>query len=600
MSPTSEYRILNAGDINLNPNNAPFLTNFALTNKRGAKRKVMKSKQASSKKLSKLTHNATESMDALTATEYQPTRDNFSSIRQSNRGQMSAYRIKTEEDYELQNSHILRTVQHGDAMQSLDLSQMSTSYPLQIRKMMSKLQSRLEDELSDRTRELEKNFEKKWKAIRDDSEFSTHTLSKNEIKRLILDEKENILLEIKETQRTIARKEVHEKIESELQDFEKKISNKMETAYQENFEAIKYLSDKVKQCLDHCQGNRSQEKEIHSLKTKMHEISKKFSHKQTRSYIGHELSESDMVWEKVDSKLDKIYEYQRKISEKNIAAEDKKQIYNKFGEAIVGLVKNLVDGKGAEKENVEATEFNLMINSMNESIDKLRQNSSFANEQPNNFPPEKFNLMMDKMTELVKKWNKYDDKILTRCGTSKERVIIDSNFDNTEERQNIDELSNFWNNRFNELTEEIKMLKTAQAKDSNRVNSCFNELHAELTSWRENDAKNIETSQEGVKQKLEYFAKNINEIYSLLEIMKKKIKSKTQSKNNEVIFARLNGYSKNIKTLNELYKKIKEINSFCKKTIVDVSDNFMVFSNNLELIDKQESQCVCGWVHGAA
>lgn len=41
-------------------------------------------------------------------------------------------------------------------------------------------------------------------------------------------------------------KEIHEKVENELQDYEKKVSTKLESNYQENFEAIKFLSDKIK------------------------------------------------------------------------------------------------------------------------------------------------------------------------------------------------------------------------------------------------------------------------------------------------------------------------------------------------------------------
>lgn len=97
------------------------------------------------------------------------------------------------------------------------------------------------------------------------------------------------------------------------------------------------------------------------------------------------------------------------------------------------------------------------------------------------------------------------------------------------------------------------------------------ELKSEWNIWRENDMKVKEMIQEGARQKFEFFANNINEIFGLLEMVKKKMKSYSNSKNNEVIFSKLEKYGKGINTLNELFKKIKEVNILCKKTITDVS-----------------------------
>ena len=75
-----------------------------------------------------------------------------------------------------------------------------------------------------------------------------------------------------------------------------------------------------------------------------------------------------------------------------------------------------------------------------------------------------------------------------------------------------------------------------QAKESNRN---MQELKAEWNMYRENDMKVKEMIQESVRQKFEFFANNINEIFGLLEMVKKKMKSYSNSKNIDVIFAKL-------------------------------------------------------------
>lgn len=116
------------------------------------------------------------------------------------------------------------------------------------------------------------------------------------------------------------------------------------------------------------------EDEVSKIKQKIQEIGQKVANKSARSYIGHEPSENDMVWEKVDSKLDRIYEYQRKMSTSSLESEDKKQIYTKFGDAIVGLVQNLIDNKAPKEENSQH-DFHQMITSMNESVNKLKNDN---------------------------------------------------------------------------------------------------------------------------------------------------------------------------------------------------------------------------------
>lgn len=118
--------------------------------------------------------------------------------------------------------------------------------------------------------------------------------------------------------------------------------------------------------------------------------------------------------------------------------------------------------------------------------------------------------------------------------------------------------------RFSSLENEVQQLKNIQE-------SQIGGLRSEWTRWSEAESKVKEMIEENMKQKFEFFAKNINEIYSLMESLKKKVKNKNQSKNNDVIFARLNGYAKNIKSLNDLYRKIKDVNMFCKQTVISVS-----------------------------
>ena len=193
---------------------------------------------------------------------------------------------------------------------------------------------------------------------------------------------------------------------------------------------------------------------------------------------------------------------------------------------------------------------------------------------------------MEKMNELVKKWSegtsdyykgKNEEKQLTRCGTSKDKVMIDSNYEQSEDKQLIDDLSNYWNERFHNIESVVENLRTSLNNQNKDTSRSIMELKSEWNIWRENDMKVKEMIQEGARQKFEFFANNINEIFGLLEMVKKKMKSYSNSKNNEVIFSKLEKYGKGINTLNELFKKIKEVNILCKKTITDVSWIFKLF-----------------------
>jgi hypothetical protein len=558
---SSECRIMNKSD-----SQPPFITNYSI-NSKVTNRKKSKMKSGSVNKLSKINANMTESINGLN-TDYPRTDkeqyNKFSSMRNSNRGQMSAFRASAEDEYEGNHSNIFRTVQHGgDHGSSIDASNMPSNYTMQFRKMMSKLQTRLEEEMSDKVREIERNIDRRLKVFREEQEFSSNGISKTEVKRLINDEKEDILSEAKDSQKMIARKEINDKLESELQEFEKKINNKMENNYQENFEAIKYLSDKVKHCSDNSRDHKDYSEDISSLKKRVHELAKVIGHQPKRSYIGTD-SDQDQVWDKVDSKLDRIYEYQKKISSSpSHDSEEKKHMYDKFGDAILGLVKNIVKGNEGEKEN-DTYEYDQMISYMNTNVDQFKDSGALTDKDMNKgqmVSPDKFNQMMQKMTELVQKWGKNDDKSMTRYATPNNNIISDSNAESTYDKHFMDDITSAWNNKFNDLADEIQEVKSQAHNEIDTIHQNMEEIQTDFSAWRENEKKVNEMVQDNTKQKFEYFAKNVSDIYSLMEIVKKKIKDKTQSKNNEVIFARLNGYGKNIKTINELYKKIKEINA---------------------------------------
>ena len=84
------------------------------------------------------------------------------------------------------------------------------------------------------------------------------------------------------------------------------------------------------------------------------------------------MNENDWLWEKVESKLDRIYEYQKQISTNNIDSEDKKNVYNKFGDAIVSLVQNLINGKTEETKVQENKDVDQMLLWLNEKIEKAK------------------------------------------------------------------------------------------------------------------------------------------------------------------------------------------------------------------------------------
>ena len=79
-------------------------------------------------------------------------------------------------------------------------------------------------------------------------------MTKTEIKKLILEEKESIILEIKDSQRSLIKKEVKEEIElrdseinGKLVDIQKKVFTKIDTNAQENLEAFRFMNDRIKQ-----------------------------------------------------------------------------------------------------------------------------------------------------------------------------------------------------------------------------------------------------------------------------------------------------------------------------------------------------------------
>ncbi len=298
--------------------------------------------------------------------------------------------------------------------------------------------------------------------------------------------------------------------------------------------------------------------------------------KHKRAFINAERSDQDMVWEKVDTKLDKIYEFQQKLGTSGPDTEERKKAYNQFGDAIMGLVKGLVKGNSEERDH-EINDFNAMVNCFNSSIDKIQNKSNDSDahflSQDRIMSPVAFGKVMDKMSELVNKWNKNDDKATTRCGTDKDKLGSESHLEMSEDRQFLEDVNHVWQAKFTELSEEINEIKSSTHEEFSNVHDLIENLQSETETLKEtaSQPKQDDLLQENIKSKFEFFAKNINEIYSLMDIIKKKLKTSTQSKNNEVIFTRLNGYGKSIKSLNDLYKKISEINTFSKKTIIDVN-----------------------------
>lgn len=85
------------------------------------------------------------------------------------------------------------------------------------------------------------------------------------------------------------------------------------------------------------------------------------------------------MWQKVDSKLDKIYEYQQQMNNVNLAHDDHQQVYNKFGEAIVGLVQNLVNGGNPSQES--AKEFSKLFEKVNLSSDQIPSSDTYKNQE---------------------------------------------------------------------------------------------------------------------------------------------------------------------------------------------------------------------------
>lgn len=405
-----------------------------------------------------------------------------------------------------------------------------------------------------------------------DNEYISKPISKSEVKRLINEEKENIIQEVKESQKMNLKKEISGKLEDKLEDYEKRISTKLESSYQENFEAIKFLSDKVRQCLDKSSNIPNYNNEIRNMKDKINEITNNLGNKSRRSFIGTERSENDSIWEKVDSKLDKMFEFQQKIGDSHSNIKEKKQAYHKFGDEIVGLVKNIIKRNKEGKEN-EVKDFNNVISCISNRLKKYQSREKDDSDRFNDsaVSPEVFGKVMDRMAELVQKWNRYEDKGMTQDGTDKDRMITESRIKSSGDKHYIDDVSHVWTSRFNELADEMSEIKNSTQTEFNNVNQTLEVVQNNMSSWKNSETQLITMTEENIQSKFEYFGNNISEIYSLMDILKRKVKDKTQSKNNEVIFARLNCYGKNIKSLKELYKRIKEINSFCKKTIVDVS-----------------------------
>jgi len=101
----------------------------------------------------------TESIDGITNTEfYPPAQENFGSFRTNFRVHKSGGRNQVENEYDLKNPHILRTIQHKEPSQSLDQSIPTSNISLQIRKLINRMQERIEEEMADKFHEMERKI----------------------------------------------------------------------------------------------------------------------------------------------------------------------------------------------------------------------------------------------------------------------------------------------------------------------------------------------------------------------------------------------------------------------------------------------------------
>lgn len=182
ISPSTEHlRGKGMENQNINSNNPPFLSNFALSNKRGGKKKFARCNKTIDK--NEYMNNVTDSIECPQTSDYHlNNREQFSSLRRANAYQMSAMRPRTDDDYEVHNSGLFKSVQYCDPGQSIDSSQLSSGYSLHFRKLVGKLQKQMEDELINKTRKIEIMLDKKLSSLIQDSDMCSNSMTKNEIK----------------------------------------------------------------------------------------------------------------------------------------------------------------------------------------------------------------------------------------------------------------------------------------------------------------------------------------------------------------------------------------------------------------------------------
>ena len=247
-------------------------------------------------------------------------------------------------------------------------------YPLHIRKLMSRLQSRLEEEIQAKLLNMQSKIERKWATYLDDPTFgSPISLSKTEIKKIMLSQKEDIIVEIKDTQKSQIKREVKEQLETYESDFDSRINElqkrmnvKIENNHQDNYDTIKYIGERLNQHIENGPNSYSNT-DIVKCKARIEDIERRLCERPSmgRSFVGHPMTEKDLVWQKVDNKLDKIYQYQQQMTTKDVQNDDYQKIYNKFGESIVSLVQNLIVGTKPNKEN--AGDFANLLEKVNEN-----------------------------------------------------------------------------------------------------------------------------------------------------------------------------------------------------------------------------------------
>ena len=233
-------------------------------------------------------------------------------------------------------------------------------YPLQMRKLVIKLQNRLEDDIQNKLQQMQRNLERKLGSFLDENDYMGGSgVSRADIKRAVYACKEDIIQDVRENQRRDIKLQI-----GQVQD---NLDDKIKQNHKEQCDAVKYLNDKLNLRTDgHPSMRKFTDLDIQGIKNQLLALEKKVEGGQVmspKSYIGHQMNDKDIALQKVDNKLDKIYEYQQQMSKHDMANDEKQQLYHKFSESIVGLVQNLVQNGSPGKNNTD--QMTIFMNELN-------------------------------------------------------------------------------------------------------------------------------------------------------------------------------------------------------------------------------------------